>query len=650
MTLRGKLIIALALASLGGVVASLWAASRFVRRQADERLAEAVAQVGQVLEQQSRLLPVRVQLLPDAMQGMTPLIEALARTNSSDDALGLGSDDSGAALEEAHELFRSAQLPLAHRGGEGLAFLAVTNGQGRLVYSREQPQRRGEALTALRAVREALTGAPTRELWSPGALPEAVRWLPSPTPAGDVLLVFAQPLVRGSSVLGVVLAGQSVQGQLLSEFRRTTAFELVLRGVDGEQTATLAEVPPLPEVLPEGPFVAGRYRAQASPLRDERGRAWASLVVLQDVEAWVERSMAPFRAVSFAIAGVVLGLAVVLAVLTARALSRRLELLGAAARSVRLGELAVTLPPAGGDEVGQLSRAFGEMVEGLKRRDLLDTLFRHYMDPAVVDELIRNPEKAKPGGETRELTIVFADLAGFTALAERVSPEQLLSLLNAYFEDAIEALRAHGGTLDKTMGDGLMCFFGAPLAQGDHAARACRFALALLEVVERASRRFEAAGLGRASVRIGLHTGPCVVGNVGSRKAQSYTVIGDAVNLASRLEGAAKNYAVAILASEATVRAAGDAADFAELDQVRVKGKQAPVRVFRLFPRGARPASVEGYARALLAFRAGRFGEARDTFAAAAPGDASAEAMARVCAAYLAESPTAWDGVRSLEK
>jgi adenylate cyclase len=268
-----------------------------------------------------------------------------------------------------------------------------------------------------------------------------------------------------------------------------------------------------------------------------------------------------------------------------------------------------------------------------------------------VDELIRNPEKAAPGGERRELTVLFSDLVGFTSMSEEMSPEALVDMLNGYFERATTVLGQHGATLDKFIGDAIMCFWNAPLPQEDHAARACLTALRLVAVVDTLAPELEARGVARLHCRIGINTGPGVVGNIGSRAAQDYTVIGDTVNLASRLEGAAKVYGTRILASEETVRAARGTVLARELDLLRVKGRQLPVRVYELVDVAGTPppAHLAPFAEGLALYRARRFAEARERFLSS-PEDPPSRVFAARCEALSAQPPTEdWDGVFSLD-
>jgi class 3 adenylate cyclase len=401
----------------------------------------------------------------------------------------------------------------------------------------------------------------------------------------------------------------------------------------------------------EVPTDDGLYLVREAVFEDLQGTDIGRVFVMRNLDAELGPIRTGIRNWMLPTAVGVVLLAFVLAVLLARRLSAPLVQLEVAARQVRLGALDVEVPVRGTDEVGRLTGAFNEMVAGLRQRDQIHGLFKRYLNPQVVDELIRNPEKAAPGGERRELTVLFSDLVGFTSMSEEMSPEALVDVLNGYFERATEVLGQNGATLDKFIGDAIMCFWNAPLPQEDHAARACLTALRLVAVVEQLAPELEARGVARLHCRIGLNTGPGVVGNIGSRAAQDYTVIGDTVNLASRLEGAAKVYGTRILASEETVLAARGTVLARELDLLRVKGRQLPVRVYELVDvAGAPPpAHLARFAEGLALYRARRFTEALEHFRAS-PGDPPSRVFAARCEALSLQPPLAdWDGVFSLD-
>ncbi|MGD9616215.1 MAG: CHASE2 domain-containing protein [Alphaproteobacteria bacterium] len=260
-----------------------------------------------------------------------------------------------------------------------------------------------------------------------------------------------------------------------------------------------------------------------------------------------------------------------------------------------------------------------------RQRRLVQTAFRHYLAPALVEELAAHPERLRLGGEMRILTLMFADIRGFTAIAEtyKSDPEGLGRLLNrGFLSPMTRRILARGGTIDKYIGDCIMAFWNAPLDDPDHADHACGSALAMLAELDRINRELaaEAEAEGRAfhplEIGIGLNTGACVVGNMGSDERFSYTAIGDAVNLAARLEGQSKIYSVPIILGEATRKAAASWAAL-ELDLVSVRGRAEPVRVYALlgntdYARTPEFRDMEARHAAMLArYRAGDWAGAR---------------------------------------
>ena len=300
------------------------------------------------------------------------------------------------------------------------------------------------------------------------------------------------------------------------------------------------------------------------------------------------------------------------------------------------------------------------VVEATARR--IERTFKHYVSAAVVEEMLRDPREVKLGGERRDLTVLFSDIRGFTTLSESRDSDQVMRLLNEFFTPMTHIVLAEGGTLDKYMGDAIMAFFGAPLAQPDHAARACRAALAMRAELAALNERWRARGeLGpdaRLGIGIGLNSGEMSVGNVGSESVFGYTVIGDNVNLGSRLEGLNKMYGTEVIVSAATAGAVGGVGEgfvFRELDSVRVKGKLTPVAIYELIgERGkvdpGRHQNVERFAAALAAYRG------RDFAAAAAiladdrfGGDGPAGILRERCRRLAASPPPAeWEAVENL--
>ncbi|QEM66956.1 adenylate/guanylate cyclase domain-containing protein [Geobacter sp. FeAm09] len=256
--------------------------------------------------------------------------------------------------------------------------------------------------------------------------------------------------------------------------------------------------------------------------------------------------------------------------------------LGVPALSFSLGWYLPLIPPLAALAVAfAAASTYSYATEGRERR-FVRRAFSQYMDETVVAHLLKHPDLIKPGGQRRRVTVFFADIAGFTTIAEQFPPEETALMLHDVLNAVSEEVIGHQGVIDKYIGDCVMAFWGAPLARPDAGSNACRAALAALAALERVNADFKARGLGTISLRIGLHTGDAIVGNLGSDRLFDYTVVGDTVNLASRLESANKFFATRIMVSDATLQEAGDGFLVRELGLIAVKGKELPVRIHEL--------------------------------------------------------------------
>lgn len=307
-------------------------------------------------------------------------------------------------------------------------------------------------------------------------------------------------------------------------------------------------------------------------------------------------------------------------------------------------ECAVTLAFAGGTLLNYAT-------EGRQRR-IVKEAFQHYLSPAFVEELLRDPSKLRLGGERRELTIFFSDLAGFTTMSEKLEPEELVRLLNLYLTRMTTIILKLGGTHDKYEGDAIMAFFGAPVEVPRHASFCCLAAIEQQEAIAELNAEWRALGLPEVHARMGINTGNVVVGNMGSEQTMDYTVMGDSVNLASRLEGANKPFGTRIMVGERTRELAQGDVEFRELAGLRVKGKKKPVTVFEVL--GAKGAVPEAQIATARRFEAGlRLYEARDFAGAArvfaelkAAGDPPSSLYLEECERFIREPPGAdWVGV-----
>ncbi len=289
-------------------------------------------------------------------------------------------------------------------------------------------------------------------------------------------------------------------------------------------------------------------------------------------------------------------------------------------------------------------------TEGRQKR-FIKSAFQQYLSGDVIERILEDPGQLKLGGEKRELTILFSDLQGFSGISEKLGPEALTALLNDYLTDMSDIIMEEGGTVDKYEGDAIIAFWNAPLPQADHAARACRAALRCQRKLAERRAEFLARTGASMFMRIGIHTGDVVVGNMGSRNRFNYTVLGDAANLASRLEGANKPFGTYLMVSEVTWKQARESVTGREIGAITVVGRKTPVTVFELFGFASESASplLAPWNEAMLLVRAGRWAEAHARFSALADSDPLAARYAERCAAILAAPEEAgWDGVWNL--
>ena len=225
-----------------------------------------------------------------------------------------------------------------------------------------------------------------------------------------------------------------------------------------------------------------------------------------------------------------------------------------------------------------LHMTYGFFIESRGKRQLAH-LFGQYIPPELVDEMSNSPSEFTLDGENREMTVLFSDVRGFTSISEKMDPKQLTQFMNALLTPMTRVIHKNRGTIDKYMGDAIMSFWGAPLRDSEHARHALYAAMEMMAELKIIQVEFATRGWPEVKIGIGLNTGAMNVGNMGSEFRVAYTVIGDAVNIGSRLEGLTKNYGVNIIVSEST-RAGIPEFTFRELDLVRVKGKNEPIAIF----------------------------------------------------------------------
>lgn len=408
--------------------------------------------------------------------------------------------------------------------------------------------------------------------------------------------------------------------------------------------------------------------AQAFDVSEDRSEELRGLVaaISAEIEAFALESSAIVESnerramqANLVLIGISSLVGLMLAFLVSRGLTRPIARLREGARAVQLGSLDGDVPVTSRDEIGDVTLAFNEMLDGLRMKERIKATFGQYVDPRIVAELIDGKASRSSSGEKQVATLFFSDIAGFTSIAERLAPAALVALVNDYFATMSDPIRERSGIIDKYIGDSIMAFWVPPFVEpADQAASACAAALEQLERLDDFRARVpDLIGLRRdvptIDMRMAIASGEVVVGSIGPEYARSFTVMGDTVNFASRLEGANKVYGTRILIDEATRLMAGEAIEVREIDLVQVVGRSEPLRLFELAAlAGATDSPRDGlfalYAEGLAAYRAGNWDEAQRALGEAlrlSPTDGPSLLLLDRVARFMSLPPPDWDGI-----
>jgi class 3 adenylate cyclase len=568
-----------------------------------------------------RARQVQAEAVADAVESLAstnPELRAVlaSRANSGNDpfakpALGLSRD--GLETLESSLPF----LPLYQRSAE----FAVADRNGELLLVKDRtllPAGGGTLVVAA----EALKGANAYDWWR--------------SAAGITYQIFASPVVVQSEVVGTVLVGYAVDHTFLDPLSRLTrtGIELTEEKEEGVHELTRS---------------GGHFLGSVVPVKAPSGRRVGAFLVTRSIDEELRGARAlrwQLLLAGFGTLLVALGLGFYLSYLV----SSPLELLGGAVRQLTKGNFGFRIQSADRDEFGALSNLIDDMAKGLEEREKIRSAFGRYVDDSVVDEVLRAEGAGVLAGGEKVITVLFADLANFTAFSEGKAPEQLLLELNGYFSAMAGAVEGNRGVIDKFIGDAVMAYWGAPAPNPEHALQACNAALQMAEIFRKDfAPRYPGLGL-----RIGLATGTALIGNVGSEHRRNFTVMGDTVNLASRLEGANKAFGTVICVSQATRQAVGGLLTFRLLGRVRVAGRTEPEPISELV---ADPAAlseaIKAYELSLPLFEAGDFAAATELLKPfAEQGDGPSAALLQRLTDNLRHDRRSgpWDGVWNLSK
>lgn len=403
----------------------------------------------------------------------------------------------------------------------------------------------------------------------------------------------AQEIARGEKLLTQAVKRMKLNDDIVVVAR----FEPLLKNIEAQHQQYHKQVLKLIETLDKGEFKTARVLEIQVATEEDRlnkilsdmftqlsqfSEKQARLVKQHEIDVfWLSSENLVISLLAF-----LLGI-VVTTILTNRIVKPVHQIIHSA-EDIAHGNLDVVVPVSSKDEIGMLARSFNAMAQELKAKERIKATFGKYVDPRVVDTLIKQEDSGVNNGEKRVMTVFFSDLEGFSTISELLTPFGLVNLINQYLTLASEPIIRHKGVIDKYIGDAVMSFWGPPFTdESEHAKLAC---MASLEQFTKLNELHKVMpdllgfrkGLPKINIRVGLCTGELVVGNIGSNISKSYTVIGDTVNIAARLESANKQYGTHILMSEDTYKLVKDDFETREIDNIIVVGKSLPVRVFEL--------------------------------------------------------------------
>lgn len=545
-----------------------------------------------------QLQELQTQFASDEINSLTlgnPQFRTILSTASvGTEDLGFGSPTDHSEILKDANLRLNSLLPFLSIYRKGDVFV-VTNAQGELLFTKTDPKEFGKNLSDLPFFQQIFEKGEDISIWNSRLHDQKeVKVFPSKTHA-SIYQIVTKLVTFGDEIHGVVLWGSLLDRKTLDSIKKISSVDIALYSKDGINTSTLPskkeeELSNLIKTIDEKTKAdtvdelsldKERFMAMRASILPGTQIKEGGFIVLKSLTQELS-FLRKLQITLLFIGGFVLIIAIALSFLLAGGITKPIRTLAIAARRIGQGELETNVDIRTGDELEQLGGAFNEMVIGLKEREFIKNTFERYVSKTVASELIKNPNMVRLGGTKKELTVMFSDIGGFTTLSEALTPEEVVRRLNEYFEGMSSAILEFNGTLNQFQGDAVVAFWGAPIPQENHATLACLAAIRCREFLKSLQEKWIAQGLPQRTFRFGISTGEMVVGNIGSSSRFEYTVIGDEVNLASRLEGANKIYGTQILISDKTYELTKGEIIVRELDIIRVVGKSQPVRIYEL--------------------------------------------------------------------
>ena len=583
---------------LGGMVClSILSILFILQKTTENRIQENIRERFQSSQAAFRHLQnLRRQFAVDAINNLTnsnaQFRSILSTASVGVNELGLGKSESAGELYKDANLRLNSILPFLSMYHEFDIFI-LTNADGILLYSKTSSHRFGDDISDLPLFEKFGENEEAEDIWFYGSTKANSFLIPSQT--GDAAYhIIAKPVEFRDEFHGVVICGKRMDQKTLSIIKGITGTELALYSIQGVQAATLTSTrtqtlnayiktatfrknAAINEVRLDSELFLAMYFPILPGIQEEAG----GFIVLKSFTRAIH-FLSRLRITFLIVGGIILFFALGFSFLLARGITKPLKQLARATKIIGTGDLDVKVDIETGDEIENLGHAFNDMIKGLKEREFIKSTFERYVSPNVAAEVIKNPDLLRLGGHKKTVTIFFTDIGNFTTMSEKLSPEEVVTHLNEYFQGMSRAILDFDGTINEFLGDAIFAFWGAPINQDDHALRACRAALRCQEFLRQLEAKWIADGLSARTYRFGIHTGEVIVGNVGSTSRFKYTLVGDDVNLASRLEAANKHYGTQIFISEQTYSLTKDKLIAREIDIIRVVGRLKPVKVYEL--------------------------------------------------------------------
>ncbi len=325
----------------------------------------------------------------------------------------------------------------------------------------------------------------------------------------------------------------------------------------------------------------GKFLPAYAPIYSPDGKYLATLGMNLS-SSYVDTELKRLRWIALESMAISLLAGLIIAAFLAHGITKSLQVISRGVSLIGKGDFQTRIVVKSKDEFGHLAQAINEMAKGLQERDRLKSNFIRYVSKHVLENIISTEKMPELEGERRKITVIFSDIRDFTRLAEKMPPEDVVSILNEFLGVMLDVIFSHDGTLDKFMGDGLMVEFGAPLEDKEQETHAVQTAIAMQQALAALNQKWGQEGKPSISMGVGVHTGFAVVGNIGSEKRMEYTAIGDTVNIASRLQEATKELKIPILISGATWRGTQNQFAGKDLGQLHLKGRAEPINVYSI--------------------------------------------------------------------